>query len=66
MNGYNRELPYVMSIEGGFGSGKTYFITRFCEYIRDNGINTIYLNCESCDYKIDPIFHIVKEVMRFF
>lgn len=39
-----KELPYVMSIEAGFGSGKTHFVTRLCQYLIDNGIKTIYFN----------------------
>ena len=44
-----KELPYVMSIEAGFGSGKTHFVTRLCQYLRDNGIDTIYLDAFDYD-----------------
>lgn len=44
-----REIPYVMSIEGGFGSGKTHFVTRLCQYMMDQGIDAVYFNAFEYD-----------------
>lgn len=58
-----KELPYVMSIEGDFGSGKTHFATRLCQYLRDYSIDTIYLNALEYD-NIDPKLAILDVVSK--
>jgi hypothetical protein len=60
-----KELPHVMSVEGGFGSGKTHFITRFCEHLKDEGIDAIYINAWKYDYS-DPLLCITKQIYQFF
>ena len=59
-----KELPYVMSIEGGFGSGKTHFVTRLCQYLRDDGINAIYFNAFEYDNTIDPKLAILDAISK--
>ncbi|MDR0678075.1 MAG: KAP family NTPase, partial [Holosporaceae bacterium] len=61
----NKELPYVLSIEGEFGNGKTHFITRFCEHIKDSGIESIYINAFKFDYT-DPLLCIIKQMSQIF
>ena len=57
--------PYVMVLEGGYGVGKTYFITRFCEYLKqvrfnkDVPVASVYLNLWENDYVVDPFSVIV-------
>lgn len=61
--------PYVMALEGGYGVGKTYFITRFCEYLKkerfenDISVPTIYLNLWENDYVVDPFPVIVSQIL---
>lgn len=65
----NLPTPYVMALEGGYGTGKTYFITRFCEYLKnsnfkgDEQINAIYLNLWENDYVSDPFPVIAAKML---
>ncbi len=58
-----KELPYVISIEGGFGSGKTHFVTRLCQYIRDTGTKAIYFNAFEYD-TIAPKIAILDAILK--
>ncbi|MDR0942312.1 MAG: KAP family NTPase [Holosporales bacterium] len=62
-----RELPYVLSIEGGFGTGKTHFITRFCEYVKNEGkIKAVYMSAFEYDYVANPMICITESIIREF
>ena len=55
--------PYVMSIEAEYGSGKTHFVTRLCQYLTDNKINAIYFSAfeyENIDPKLAILYAISK------
>jgi hypothetical protein len=60
-----KELPYVISVEGDFGTGKTHFITRFCEYVKDDGISAVYIDAFRYCY-LDPFFCITKQLTSHF
>lgn len=61
--------PYVIALEGGYGTGKTFFITRFCEYLSkinydgDVSIKSIYLNLWENDYVSNPFPVIVAQIL---
>jgi len=61
--------PYVMVLEGGYGIGKTYFVTRFCEYLKkkngDNDVSvpSVYLNLWENDYVANPLPVIVSQIL---
>lgn len=38
----NEDTPFVLGVDGGYGTGKTYFSTRFTEYLKEKGLNAIY------------------------
>lgn len=65
----NMETPRVIALEGGYGIGKTYFITRFCEYLKktnfagDEPITAIYLNLWESDYIISPFPVIASKII---
>ncbi len=58
-----KELPHVMSIEAGFGSGKTHFVTRLCQYLIDNKIHAVYFNAFDYD-DMDPKLAILDAVSK--
>ncbi|MDW2958542.1 MAG: P-loop NTPase fold protein [Alphaproteobacteria bacterium] len=61
--------PYVMALEGGYGTGKTFFITRFCEYLAKNNydgdveIKSVYLNLWENDYIANPFPVIAAQIL---
>lgn len=63
--------PYVMVLEGGYGVGKTYFITRFSEYLKqprfegDTIVNTVYINLWNNDYVANPFPVIVSQILYY-
>lgn len=58
-----KELPHVMSIEAGFGSGKTHFVTRLCQYLIDNGIKAVYFNAFEYD-NMNPKLAILDVISK--
>ncbi len=61
-----KETPYVTLLESHFGMGKTYFCTRFTQYLRDNDIHAIYFSAWENDYLIDPFLSFSKEITKYF
>jgi hypothetical protein len=59
----NKELPYVMSIEGGFGTGKTHFVTRFFAHMEGQGEKVVYLDAGKYDY-LQPLLCITKQMYQ--
>lgn len=61
--------PYVMVLEGGYGVGKTYFITRFSEYLKkerfkgDTALKTVYINLWENDYVENPFSTITSQIL---
>ncbi|MBL0690507.1 MAG: hypothetical protein JJV96_02115, partial [Alphaproteobacteria bacterium] len=60
-----RKTPYVFSIEGGYGTGKTFFSTRFSEYLKKEEINNIYFSAWESDYMPDPFLSFSKAITQF-
>lgn len=58
-----KEVPYVMSIEGGFGSGKTHFVTCFCQYMMDYGMEVVYFSAFEYD-SINPKIAILETMLK--
>ncbi len=66
----NFSTPNVIALEGGYGTGKTYFTTRFCEYLKkinyekDEKINSVYINLWESDYIQDPFIIITNKILN--
>lgn len=60
------ECPKVITLEGEYGMGKTYFSSRFCEYLRtgENPVSAIYFSAWEDDNLPDPLLTFSKEIMR--
>ncbi len=56
--------PFVLGIDGGYGTGKTYFSTRFTEYLKAKDINAIYCSVWENDYLENPFIAISKEIIK--
>ncbi|MBD5398796.1 hypothetical protein HDR60_04820 [bacterium] len=59
------DTPFVLGIDGGYGTGKTYFATRFSEHLKRNNINTIYCSVWENDYLENPFIAISKEIVKY-
>ena len=60
-----KETPYVLMLDEKFGMGKTYFTTRFTQYLRNNNINTIYFSAWENDYFEYPFEAFSKEILLY-
>ena len=47
--------PFVIGIDSSFGSGKTFFIKRWAEELKNNDANVIYFNAWESDFSDDPL-----------
>ncbi|MBP5344338.1 MAG: hypothetical protein J6Y85_04640 [Alphaproteobacteria bacterium] len=62
-----QECPRVIALEGGYGMGKTYFSSRFCEYLGSNRkepISAIYFSAWEDDNLPDPFLSFSKEISQ--
>lgn len=60
------DTPCVISLQASFGMGKTFFATRFCEYLNKNGLDCVYLSLWENDYLPTPFLPISKVILDFF
>lgn len=60
----NQELPFTICLNGAWGSGKTYFLTRFvANYNRREPVGkAIYFNAWQDDYLDDPLVAIISQL----
>lgn len=65
LNGINNQ-PFVISIDSAYGTGKTFFIKRWVEDLKNAGITTCYYNAWNTDYQIDPLVPFVNSIIKQF
>lgn len=49
------EQPFVLSINSSYGSGKTFFLKRWSEELKQNGETVIFFNAWDCDFVEKPL-----------
>ena len=55
------DTPYVIGLDGGYGTGKTHFSTRFAVQMHKK-IRTLYFSAWENDYKNDPLSVFVEQI----
>ena len=55
------DTPYVIGLDGGYGTGKTHFSTRFAVQMHKK-IRTLYFSAWENDYKNDPLSVFVEQM----
>lgn len=55
------DTPYVIGLDGGYGTGKTHFSTRFAIQMHKK-IRTLYFSAWENDYKNDPLSIFVEQI----
>jgi len=58
------ERARVISVEGGFGSGKTFFRTRWAKHLRELGETVIEFDAWKSDHSGDPLLAFSFELLR--
>lgn len=54
--------PLVLSLNGFWGSGKTFFLKRWQKHLERDGVTAIYFNAWEDDYCNDPLVAIIGQL----
>jgi len=58
----NAPGPLVISINGGWGTGKTVFLRMWKQHLQNSGFTTIYFNAWQDDYCHDPLIALIGQI----
>ena len=53
------DVPFAISIDGGWGSGKTFLLKRWQQQLANDGYHAIYFNAWEDDFCSDPLLSII-------
>ncbi len=56
--------PAVLAVDGGWGTGKTTFLTMWAQYLQNRHVPVIEFNAWERDFVADPFVALSTEVMR--
>ena len=56
--------PFVLSLDGAWGTGKTFFLKRWYEDLQDQEFQAIYFNAWEDDFHQDPLVAIVGQLVK--
>ena len=60
------DLPFVISVDGGWGTGKTFLLKRWKQDLQNQGWEAIYYNAWEDDFCDDPLVAIVGQLSEHF
>ena len=60
----NAQAPFVLSINGAYGSGKTTFLRMWERHLENKGHVCVYLNAWETDFAEDPLVPILAELSK--
>ena len=61
----SREKPLVISLNGAWGTGKTFFLERWQRNLQKKGVRSIYFNAWEDDFCDDPLVAIIWQLAKF-
>lgn len=56
--------PYVVSINSSYGSGKTFFLKRWAEELRQNKESVVFFNAWDCDFVEKPLLPFLYNFLQ--
>lgn len=62
----NQRVPFTISIDGQWGTGKTFFLTRWQKDLERQGFKAIYFNAWEDDFFGDPLLAIIGQLADYF
>ena len=62
----NQSSPFVISIHGYWGTGKTFLLKRWQKDLETQGFKAIYLNAWEDDFCDDPLLAILGQLAEYF
>ena len=61
-----QEAPFVISLDGRWGTGKTFLLKRWAQDLQNQGWQAIYFNAWEDDFNNDPLLAIVGQLSEHF
>ena len=61
-----QQAPFVISIDGKWGTGKTFFLQRWQKDLENNDFRAIYFNAWEDDFCDDPLLAILGQLSEYF
>lgn len=61
-----QEAPFVISIDGRWGTGKTFLLKRWAQDLQNQGFEAIYFNAWEDDFNDDPLLAIIGQLSEYF
>ena len=61
-----QEAPFVISVDGRWGTGKTFLLKRWAQDLQNQGFEAIYFNAWEDDFNDDPLLAIVGQLSEHF
>ena len=62
----NQKEPFVISLNGDWGTGKTFFLKRWSQDLKNQGFESIYFNAWEDDFCDDPFVAIIGQLSDYF
>ena len=62
----NQKEPFVISLNGDWGTGKTFFLKRWDQELKNQGFESIYFNAWEDDFCDDPFVAIIGQLSDLF
>lgn len=62
----SKETPHILLLEGKYGIGKTFFSSRFTQFLRNKDTYTVYFSAWENDYLPDPFLAFSKALIQYF
>ena len=62
----NQRDPFVISIDGHWGTGKTFLLKRWQKDLENKGFRVIYFNAWEDDFCDDPLLSIIGQLSEYF
>ena len=60
-----KETPHSLLLSADYGMGKTFFSTRFTQYLRNNKYDVIYFSVWENDYMQEPFLAFAKVILNY-
>ena len=61
-----QQAPFVISVDGRWGTGKTFLLTRWRQDLGNHGWRAIYFNAWEDDFNDDPLLAIIGQLSEYF
>ena len=61
-----QEAPFVISVDGRWGTGKTFLLKRWRQALQNDGFQAIYFNAWEDDFCDDPLLAIIGQLTEHF